>query len=373
MVILIVSPLLLLYHFKLDDTFQAESESLTTHRLTTHKLPNLLNLTILIPCHLKHLHHLYRFLDSMRRTCADCPLYPIHIVVTTNQMAEFLTLKESFNETLPLLKVKPFYDTLPLSLTTNQSREWNEDQFFMEKGYSFQSIKKLYGCLDTGTKWCWMMDSECFFIRNTTVQEVAGEWIKAPFIIHDSGMKTFFDRTQTAKDLLGYHGHYGWLLEYYMWVMDTDALSALESHIRQRAPTLWSLPANVFIELTYWMFIIHESPRYGAYRVLETRDMFSEHYITMEKQSQAAGSGVCDGYGFLEYATHYVTVYGPDTAEGIYYRKVFRTYNLTLHRPPMVMSANEFEFIRQTPSIKVLMSNQPQLLLDNVQRLLDGT
>lgn len=49
--------------------------------------------------------------------------------------------------------------------------------------YFYQSLKKAYGCASLGVDYCWVLDSESFFLRKITFRTMVGEFVRDPHLL----------------------------------------------------------------------------------------------------------------------------------------------------------------------------------------------
>jgi hypothetical protein len=90
--------------------------------------------------------------------CKDCETMPIYLVVSQKELSIFSEkiLNGSSGLQIRIVSFAEVYP--PLSDRTNL---YSEETFLKEKDrFTFQSMKKMHGCLYTNAKYCWLLDSE---------------------------------------------------------------------------------------------------------------------------------------------------------------------------------------------------------------------
>ena len=312
--------------------------------------------TIVIPTFQPHLTVLKRFLESMLVYCPTCVALPLHLIVGA---AEVELFNEELLSNVQFAAFNVTIRTLPQISHYWSNRSCSDSEDSCNRGkFVHQSLKKMYGCLDVLTRYCWLVDSESFFIRPTSVEELLLSYMDAPFIVTSSWVRQQHPALLEAKTILSQHESVGWLLEYYLWVMDRDVFARIEALVREKYPTLDSFPqhSTLFIEMVYYAYIVHRRRAYPQYEVIDTINMFG-HDWWMEMYGGDPGWSL-----------------GPlEDVRDLWQRReslrpgiiaAFDRYNLTVHKAQYNNDAHEVEaqFLHQAKTVKLLLSEQPEEL-----------
>ncbi|GAB7337878.1 hypothetical protein MBLNU457_4270t1 [Dothideomycetes sp. NU457] len=233
-----------------------------TFELNSTQLETIYDTAIILPSWHGHKDAAVKFLRSMIRNCVDCDRWSINIVAATEDMHFFQKHlydngDQSLRYWLPGLRILeyehlafPHYDDdIDVAQeTVKQSKN------------VLQNFKKNYGCLATGKKYCSLLDSEGIVLRTTWYVDIVKEYLDAPFVIHNPDGQNADDNTPyigPLKEMMSMPnlGKAGWLLEYYMWVMDASVFDAVADIIAKKHPTASDFPQQYFVEMAYYAYI----------------------------------------------------------------------------------------------------------------------
>ncbi|ORZ39959.1 hypothetical protein BCR44DRAFT_1425982 [Catenaria anguillulae PL171] len=206
-------------------------------------------------------------------------------------------------------------------------------------------------------EYCMVLDSEGFFIRDTTLADIYGGFRKSPYVVYSSYLRHTYFATDFAHKILGYQEELGWALEEYNWVLDTNVIAELECIFRDKRPTLDQMEKYVFVEVVYWIYLMHNRHKYPGLRVLDTANLFGirtlEHMRQMANYDDKFFTPFEDLRWFMEKDPALV-----DVAV-----KVFRKHGFKMLKTSG--SKQSIELLERANSIVLCVSEQP----DNVYEL----
>ncbi|ORZ20183.1 hypothetical protein BCR44DRAFT_1456272 [Catenaria anguillulae PL171] len=309
---------------------------------------------------------LSRFFDSMAKFCLDCHRVRIVLIIPAKEMDLFTNIRDRHIKQLPGIEVVPFSHVFPalnvtLAIDTPGWNAgwtgWDEERLLKAKDKAiFQSFKKVYGCLYLATEYCMLLDSEGFFIRQATLADIYGGYRKSPYLVYSSYLRQRFFATRSAQDLLGYHENYGWALEEYNWVLDTNIIAELERIFRRARPNLEHMEPLVFIEVVYWIYMMHNHHRYPRLRVLDTANLFGIDVLNnMRKQVNFNDDAITvweDLRWFMEKDPALV-----DLAVDIFNKNKFKMIKIG-------KTKESIEFLERATSVVLCVSEQPDELYE---------
>ncbi|KAJ3094503.1 hypothetical protein HDU97_007979 [Phlyctochytrium planicorne] len=227
---------------------------------------------VVIPSFMPHFDYLKNLLRSFEKYCTDCEKVRFLIIPSQKELQAFETLQKEF-PFFKRLEVRAFSDIYPdlrdpvLNMT--------EHEFLKEKiKYTFQSMKKMMGCLHMNATYCWMLDSESFMFQNTSLKTMVKNYMLDPHIVHSSHEKHNNVFTITAKEFFGYKEYFGWVLEEYLWFVETEILKEIKHILDLKFPTVRDLPVFIFVEVIYFIYILHNKQDYWQYRIVDSSNVF---------------------------------------------------------------------------------------------------
>ncbi|ORZ20184.1 hypothetical protein BCR44DRAFT_1446632 [Catenaria anguillulae PL171] len=305
---------------------------------------------------------LSRFFDSMVKFCLDCHRVRIVVVIPAKEVDLFSNIQGQFREDLPNIEIVPFSHVFPaLNATLANNTQhwpqgwtgWDEDRLLKSKDRAlFQSFKKLYGCLFLATEYCMVLDSEGFFIRQATLADIYGGTRKSPYVIYGSHVRRQWPFTQSAKALLGYHEDWGWALEEYNWSLDNNILAELQRIFHRVRPNLDTMEPLVFIEVVYWIYMMHNHHRYPHLRILDSINLIGiEAYNNMRKIvnfDDGAFTPYEDLRWYMEKDPSFI-----DVGVQLYNKHRFKFFKTR-------WSKESIEFLERAHSVVLCVSEQPE-------------
>lgn len=198
------------------------------------------------------------------------------------QQGDFWAGKESIWYYLPGIRIIE-YESLPFDYYSPEI-----DVASITKGMHkvlLQDFKKIYGCLATGRRYCFILDSEGIMLRTTWLADIVREFLDKPFAIHTPESRNGSSHPIGCKSMLVLllpPGHStfsldlpfglgstpcgdmlrvdnfssaGWFLEHYMWVFDSRVYAEIARTYAQTCPQLEGNPQEVFFEVCYFAYI----------------------------------------------------------------------------------------------------------------------
>ncbi|KAJ3100929.1 hypothetical protein HDU97_001813, partial [Phlyctochytrium planicorne] len=232
--------------------------------------------SIVIPSFPPHKEVLQNLLRSMEKYCIDCHKTRILIMPSSHEMKAFSDLKTNFPK-FKRLELVSFADVYP---HVKNSRFYpNEEEFFKDKQKStFQSMKKLTGCLYMNTTYCWMLDSESFMFQNTSLKAMAKRYFLNPYFLYSSTERSGHFATSIAKNILGFREYMGWVMEEYLWIMELDILAEIKSILDAKFPAPNDLPVLMFFEVVYFVYILHNRHHFPQYKIIDTANVYGPYW-----------------------------------------------------------------------------------------------
>ncbi|KFG84648.1 hypothetical protein MANI_029276 [Metarhizium anisopliae] len=174
------------------------------------------------------------------------------------QQGDFWAGKESIWYYLPGIRIIE-YESLPFDYYSPEI-----DVASITKGMHkvlLQDFKKIYGCLATGRRYCFILDSEGIMLRTTWLADIVREFLDKPFAIHTpesrNGSSHPIGWSTPCGDMLRVDNFSsaGWFLEHYMWVFDSRVYAEIARTYAQTCPQLEGNPQEVFFEVCYFAYI----------------------------------------------------------------------------------------------------------------------
>ncbi|KID81922.1 hypothetical protein MGU_10731 [Metarhizium guizhouense ARSEF 977] len=226
-------------------------------KLSREQLQTIFNNAIVLPSFRGHAEFCIKFLRSMIRHCVDCHLWQINLVLLKEDVEQFST--ELFGADVAAI-TKSMHKVL------------------------LQGFKKMYDCLATGKRYCFLLDSEGIMLGTTWLADIVKEFLENPFAIHTpesrNGSSHPIDWSPPCADMLRVDNFSsaGWLLEYYLWVFDSRVYAEIARIYAQSWPQLKGNPQEVFFEVCYFAYIwAKKGPVEGpAYRFITSKQLLGQ-------------------------------------------------------------------------------------------------
>ena len=206
----------------------------------------LYNTALIMPSYPPHLPQICRFLDSMLRFCPSCAAAPIYVVVSDDT-------RELFQNELGRFRGKLLLDVVSVQAVAPFYFAGQPDAALdgaLPGRFVLQSLKKIYGCMHARAHNCWVLDSESFFVRNTSFHDLVHNWLMDPLIIGNAHKdRSGESPSRIAVDILGLDSAQGsppWFLENYLWIWERPILEELVATLERARPSLAAFSNPVF-------------------------------------------------------------------------------------------------------------------------------
>ncbi|KAJ3106001.1 hypothetical protein HDU97_007185 [Phlyctochytrium planicorne] len=233
-------------------------------------------LGVVIPSWGGHIGYLENLFKSFEKYCLDCDKVRFLVIPSQGEEPVFESLKLRYNF-LKRLEIRSFADVYPD--LRNPAINMTQQEFYDQKGkYTFQSMKKLMGCLHMNATYCWMLDSESFMFQSTSIRTLVRNYFLNPHVVYASHDRSATYQTIVAKDVLGYKEHIGWVMEEYLWFMETDILRTIRHILDVKNPTVKDMMENFFIEVVYYVYLLHNRQDFWQYRILDSANVLGPYY-----------------------------------------------------------------------------------------------
>jgi hypothetical protein len=225
---------------------------------------------IIIPSYSGHYQYLCKLLDTFMINCIDKNEVTINIVISEIE-------RELFNQLV--LKYKTL--KIKLMIMTELVEKYDgvkisEEDLLVSVGkFNFQSMKKLYGALETNNEITCIFDSECLFIRKfsmrTYINENINKYIYCSKMIHfKSGDCTHAGYMQKCMNELFESEDKNWYLETYLWIFKRDILLEVKKYLEVRCGKITNHKKDFFIEYGYYLYCKRHRDRYPEIEWIDT-------------------------------------------------------------------------------------------------------
>lgn len=225
---------------------------------------------IVVPTYSGHYEFMKKFLDTFAINCIDKDNVTINLVISDNDNELFCQLILEY----PMLQIKIMifrelvekYDGVVIG----------EDDLLKSIGkFSYQSLKKLFGALETNNKQVCIFDSECLFIRKFKMRDYIDEninrYIYCSRMIYnrecDNSHAKYMQKIMTE---LMDSTDQNWYLEVYLWVFRRDILLDLKSYLESKCGKLTSFKKDSFIEYGYYLYCRMNMEKYPEIEWIDT-------------------------------------------------------------------------------------------------------
>lgn len=234
-------------------------------------------ISVIIPSYKLHFPKLCSQLISWEHFAADVHRFRFSIIVTSaSERTALLKLTKARVSARLLLSVRDVDQVVASAGETASMGPLCGRNAFK---HVCQSVKKVYGCLASRSRWCFASDSETLLFRCFSLEQALASYLSAgPAIFYNSAFKPrprpyyggFGCVPYADKLLLGIDPGMGWMLESYSWFWEADLLASFLSYLQTRGTTpvqLWNSGAfgnastpdkcstRLFIEQTFNKYI----------------------------------------------------------------------------------------------------------------------
>jgi hypothetical protein len=231
---------------------------------------------IVIPTYIGHLEFLKKFLITFDLNCLDKNDIKINLIVSKKEEENFVNIIPKY----PSLNINIMI--MKDLLLKYENEDIDEDVLLEKIGrFNYQSLKKLYGSIETGNEYICLFDSECLFIRHFKLQD---------YIEQNKNKYYFCSKISSNKNCEDTHAKYmqncvnsimnyndpNWYLETYMWILRRDVLCDLKEYLvnihSNLSPSfkLINLNKDFFIEYGYYLFYKMNKHKYPPVEWIDT-------------------------------------------------------------------------------------------------------
>ena len=225
---------------------------------------------IVIPTYNGHFEYMDKFLDTFELNCEDHNEVTINLIISVDDTEIF----ENLSKKHPKLKIRLmiFKDLIE----KYDGIKVDETELLKSVGrFNYQSIKKLFGALETNNKYVCIFDSECLFIRKFRMREYIND--NKNKIMYCSKMSQTKNGVEThakymqrlMNDFIGLDDP-NWYLETYMWIFRRDILLDLKSYIDTKCGHITQHKKDMFIEYAYYLYCQKNRIKYPEFEWTDT-------------------------------------------------------------------------------------------------------
>lgn len=231
---------------------------------------------IVIPTYNEHYNYMTKFLDTFSLNCEDKDNVVINLVVTSDDY-------ELFNKLIPnYQKLKINIMILKDLVKKYENIDVDENTLLNTIGkFTFQSLKKLYGSLETGNKYICLFDSECLFIRKFKMSDYINNnlnrYMYCSKMTHNMCTNTHANYIQNLMNDLMNTSDNNWYLEVYLWILRRDILLELKTFLENKCGKLTSHNEDTFIEYCYYLYCKINKNKYPEIQWIDTYTLIQDH------------------------------------------------------------------------------------------------
>ena len=148
-----------------------------------------LNLTVVVPSYPPHVHHLEAQLETWARYCADARDVSFDIITRARDAASFRRVLAWLSTQLPHVRVRSLEDLIEMQ-EPESVRAVLRERVLSNNKYLIQSVKKLLGCVEASTPWCFAVDSETRLLRPMSARSTLDNYLVHRPILYNSRWTT---------------------------------------------------------------------------------------------------------------------------------------------------------------------------------------
>ncbi|GAM87618.1 hypothetical protein ANO11243_056450 [Dothideomycetidae sp. 11243] len=232
----------------------------------------------------------------MIRHCIDCDRWQINLVVLTEDKEQFT--KAIWHDQIP----KTGNDSIGYWLPGLRLMEYEKMHFeYYEEDvevaettkkmhrFMLQGMKKMHGCLDSGRRHCFLLDSEGIVVRTTYLSDIVKDYLDEPFIIHSpenrNGTVVPVIWSTPCGEMLDIPNFetIGWMLEYYLWIFDSRLYGEIARIFAGAYPIVKGAPEQMFLDICYYAYIWAEKGPYEGpkYRFIEVKEILGDRLFNL--------------------------------------------------------------------------------------------
>jgi hypothetical protein len=229
-----------------------------------------MNMDIVVPTYNGHYEFMRKFLATFVLNCEDKDDVTINLVISNNDNKLFC----KFIDEYPTLKIKIMIFKVLVEKYNGIVIEEDNLLKSIEK-FSYQSLKKLYGALETNNQQVCIFDSECLFIRKFKMRDYINENINRCIYCSRMIYNRVCDNTHAKYmqknmiELMGTNDQ-NWYLEVYLWIFRRDILLELKEFLEKKCGKLSSIKKDFFIEYCYYLYCKMNISKYPEMEWIDT-------------------------------------------------------------------------------------------------------
>ena len=236
---------------------------------------------IVIPTYTGHLEFLEKFLNTIDLNCLDKKEVKINLVVSKKEEEFFV----------PLIMKYPALNIIIMIMRDLVNKydceDIDEDKLLEQIGrFNYQSLKKLYGAIETGNEYVCLFDSECLFVREFKLKDYIDEnknkyYYCSKIETNKESEKTHAKYMQTCLNSIMNCKDTNWYLESYMWILRRDVLCDLKHYLINTLSKLTQFKKDFFIEYGYYLFYKMNNHKYPIVEWIDTNKVLKT-YMPMD-------------------------------------------------------------------------------------------
>lgn len=213
---------------------------------------------IVVPTYKGHFTCMEKFLETFQMNCIDYDNVIINLIISDNENDMFTELVKKYDKLH--IKIHLMHELLIKYDTSDITSAIENDTMLLEKvgKFTFQSMKKLFGILESNCEYACLFDSECLFIRKFRIDEyIDGNKDK---IYYCSKMIKNNAKKDRASDMQCYTNaildiiDHNWYLELYLWILNKNILRDIYKYLLNKYQSFLCITNELFIEYAYYEY-----------------------------------------------------------------------------------------------------------------------
>ena len=231
---------------------------------------------IVVPTYEGHYEYMKKFLDTFKINCIDRDDVTINLVIAKGESKIFDKLRQEYDGLR--IKLMIFSELIE----KYEGTQINEIDLIRDIGkFSYQSLKKLFGALETNNKYVCIFDSECLFIRKFRMSEYiknnVNRYVFCSRMVNkpcdDSHAKYM---QNLMNEMMGTNDN-NWYLELYMWIFRRDILIELKNFLEKKWGKLILYKKDSFIEYGYYLYCKMNTKKYPEIEWIDTYEILRDN------------------------------------------------------------------------------------------------
>lgn len=312
---------------------------------------------IVVPSYSEHIVFMEKFLETFSMNCTDCADVTINIIVSDTEYDMFRGLANKFDKLN--IKIHIMHNLLIKYDNIDFLNDVDNDEKLLQKvgKFTFQSLKKLYGSLETNNKYVCIFDSECLFIRKFKLKDYIDE-NKDRYFYCSKLMKNNITKdrandmqcyTNTILDIVDRN----WYLEMYLWILKRDILLELHKFLMSKYESLLLVNTELFVEYAYYEYyrnVLSEQTNDDTIEWIDTHQLLKDN---LSKESYDRWKNGTYGWCMFEHIGRHLRTTNYKQMEEV--KMIYETINLPIFRVFPNNKANQ-QFLLICPTIKICVS-----------------